>query len=93
MRTGLKDLTFKIQPHKMVKHTKTIRWQQSEFFLKKGVVSPKQKNSIQKMTGATHELVSQLTFTCSKLTIETLEGVNDVVKFEHISHLFLVFFC
>ena len=36
---------------------------------------------------------SQLTFTCSKSTIETLEkGVKYVfiVNFEHISHLFLV---
>ena len=39
-------------------------------------------------------LLSQLAFTCSKLTIKTLEkGLKYVfiVDFEHISHLFLVF--
>ena len=46
-------------------------------------------------------ILSQLAFTCSKLTIETLEqGVKKVqiccsgafiVSFEHISHLFQVF--
>ena len=55
------------------------------------------------MTLTTFPILSQPEFTCSKLTIETLEqGVNmfkvnnkdtrtTIVSFEHISHLVLVF--
>ena len=39
----------------------------------------------QKIDGS---LLSQPAFTCSKLTMETL---NTIVNFEHISHLVLVF--
>ena len=37
------------------------------------------------------DALSQPAFTCSKLTIETLEQGVKYVNFEHISHLVLVF--